>query len=221
MVPFPPVGGWALRRQIVVASASLVFLVVGGAWPRNVEACTCDDEWRRVPAGAAVFAHYDAIFEGRVLPARPPADAASPAPPGETYREKLARVEAQVDSLFAPRDVRFEVLATWKGSPSPPVVRTEVQPLACAYPFRDGRVYLVYAIRRTDGALWTCACDRTRPVEEAQDDLATLGVPGARLAAPPHGCAGCATAPGTGSFSLAAFLVVWTVLQARRRRGAP
>lgn len=41
----------------------------------------------------------------------------------------------------------------------------------CAYPFSEGRRYLVYATRDTDGALVVQKCQKTRPLELATEDL--------------------------------------------------
>jgi MYXO-CTERM domain-containing protein len=135
-----------------------------------------------------VFARYDAVFEGRVLPSDSAASSL-PAPSSSSYRDRLAALERQVDALTSAREFRFDVLATWKGPPEP-VVHTQ-QRTACGYPFEEGRVYLVYASLGTDGALWASVCGRTRPIEQAHDDLAALA---ARRSgpAPARGCAGCA-----------------------------
>lgn len=42
----------------------------------------------------------------------------------------------------------------------------------CGYPFQSGRDYAVYAHKNSDGRLETGICTRTRPLEEAAEDIA-------------------------------------------------
>ena len=46
---------------------------------------------------------------------------------------------------------------------------------ACGYGFEPAKSYLVYA-SATDGALSTNLCSRTRPMAQAAEDLAVLGM---------------------------------------------
>ncbi len=77
------------------------------------------------------------------------------------------------------KDCGFEITLTidesLKGAKGPTVtVRTGRGGGDCAYPFQTGKRYLVYANRYPTGELTTNRCDRTRPVENAADDLSAL-----------------------------------------------
>jgi MYXO-CTERM domain-containing protein len=158
---------------------------------------------------------YESIFVGRVR-------AAPKAPePGPGYRERLAAAEAAIAALTTDREVRFDVRRSWKGDRAEVAVRTPAQRSACGYPFEEGREYLVYASRGQDGALWVTACDRTRPIEDAQGDLDALDARAASLArgaAPARaGCAGCSVAPEAASPYASALLIALAAWRRRRR----
>lgn len=92
----------------------------------------------------------DAVFSGKVLAVRP----------GTSGLEVDIRVEG-----------------TWKGVPCETVVvRTASDSAMCGYSFEEGKSYLIYAHRQQD-ALSTNLCTRTRPIDEAGEDLAALGDP--------------------------------------------
>ena len=100
------------------------------------------------------------------------------------------------------RLVRGRVLAAWPTGTSvspdtiasplgrPRLARPAAPPLAdslvtfgtgvgggdCGFSFRAGQTYLVYATGRRE-ALHTSICSRTRPLEEATEDLEALGMP--------------------------------------------
>jgi len=168
---------------------------------------------------ADLLAQGDAIFEGRVIA---PAQASEP-PLDAGYRERLDGLEARIDALKLDREVRFDVLRSWKGASARAVVWTAPVGSACGYPFEVGHTYLVFARRGADGALWTSICGRTRPADEAAADLALLDA----YAAPPRkpavaparaGCAGCAVEPHEGTGTLVGLALAFGAMLCRRCR---
>ncbi len=71
--------------------------------------------------------------------------------------------------------VTFDVARVWKGPTQRRIIiATQQNEAACGYTFDHGHVYIVYATRSAAG-LETSICDRTRLLDEAQEDVAVLG----------------------------------------------
>lgn len=78
------------------------------------------------------------------------------------------------------RKVTFEVSNTWKGvTKSQIVISTGLNSADCGFPFELGGNYLIYANESSMyggvDELSTTICNRTAAIEEAQQDLETLG----------------------------------------------
>src|SRR5690606_4132600 len=124
----------------------LALLVVAGTlvWPTRAEACTC------VPSGPPCEAAWrtDAIFLARVV-----------------------SIATRPGATFGPRTVNMRILTAFRGIEGESVeVTTGAGAGDCGYDFEAGRDYLVYAYRN-GGRLATGICNRTRPIEEAEEDL--------------------------------------------------
>jgi hypothetical protein len=141
-----------VRRAVaagLLAAATLVLVLGPGAQP--AAACSCPGPLSAVEA----FAQADAVFAGRMVSQRLV----------ERYREGAPQTTA----------VTFHVDEVWKGPVEPRlVVLTHAQPPACGYAFDRARRHLVYA-RFDAGELTTSACDRSAPLDQAEEDLAVLG----------------------------------------------
>lgn len=94
---------------------------------------------------------YDAVFSGRVSSIR-----------------KINWYDYQAT---------FQVKDAWKGVEEGkiPVDSTTFR-TSCGYAFKLGESYLVYAYQH-NGVLFAHHCSRTRPLENAQEDVTALGVP--------------------------------------------
>lgn len=74
-----------------------------------------------------------------------------------------------------PVKVIFEVSKVWKGKVEQQlVVTTPASEASCGYSFQEGEEYLVYAYAQ-EAELQTNLCSGTKPLSEAQADLAVLG----------------------------------------------
>ncbi|HWS86465.1 MAG TPA: carboxypeptidase-like regulatory domain-containing protein [Pyrinomonadaceae bacterium] len=134
-------------RLLLVASALLLLALLA----REAGACTCAGD--RAPCQA--YWQADAVFVGAVV--------------GETkftadegaYKHRMRLVRLAVEQpLRGVEGSEVEVATGWGGGD-------------CGYGFRQGRRYVVYARRgEKDGRLYTSICARTRPLEEAGEDLA-------------------------------------------------
>ena len=145
-----------------------------------------------------------------------------PQSPADSLAQAVAVFEAKVVELRDPgpektgpaaqRAVKLAVVRAWKGVESEAVdVLTPSEGAACGYTFVQGASYLVYASADSDG-LHVLSCSRTRPISEAGEDLALLGMgatpvdprtPGAvaepdkpKPAPARGGCASCAVQGG-------------------------
>jgi hypothetical protein len=185
-------------------NALLLTWLCAAAWLWAVPALAC----KCMPQSPAdSLAQAVAVFEGKVLELREP----GPEQTGPT----------------AQRTVKLGVVRAWKGIESETVdVLTPSDGAACGYTFAQGGSYLVYA-SADSGGLHVISCSRTRPIPEAGEDLALLGmgatpvdprppeaVPAAdKPKAPPAkgGCASCSAhagpSPATGGLLLATALV--------------
>jgi MYXO-CTERM domain-containing protein len=182
--------------------------------PRFAEACSC-------------------------LPAKPPADARNDA--DAVFEGKLVgQSEADADHTR----FEFSVSRVWKGDVAASTyVVSHKQSATCGRTYRAETTYVVYARTAKDGGLTDGLCSRSRPVEDAAEDLRVLGegrAPGAAAsggeeapavepatvespgatptaepppAAPPRGCSMTAAPPP----GLALLLLAGS-LAARRRR---
>jgi hypothetical protein len=140
---------------MIRTSTIAAWMVVGGlawlAWPSASRACSCLPP--KPPTLAARDA--DAVFE---------AVAGHPIPSGSEFR------------------YTFTVARVFRGNVPPRVdVYTATSSAACGRRFDPNESYLVYASRRSDGNLQDGLCSRTRPLDQAEEDLVALAgitVPG-------------------------------------------
>ncbi len=146
------------RRVVLIV---VVALVVLAADARCAWACSCE------PPGstAAERERATAVFAGRV-----------------------ERLEAGNGSIVSKTDpavqVTFAVQQVWKGDvPQTMFLTTAQWGASCGYTFEQGQQYLVYAFTFND-TLQAYLCSRTRPLADAQDDLAVLGEGRVPVAAP-------------------------------------
>jgi hypothetical protein len=137
----------------------LVFLPIGQGFvllavtlnPESAYACSCASQTVEEAVSSS-----DAVFEGRVVEVRKGADSSS--------------VSTRMNT------VRLLVVRSWKGVAKEAVtVRTATNEAGCGYPFRANQSYLVYA-NSSQAGLQTGLCSRTRPIDEAEEDLDALGM---------------------------------------------
>lgn len=119
--------------------------------PHGASACDCGDPGPPCKA----FANTPVVFAGRVVKI---ATISVKAPSGDFYEDRLVFLEVE-------RSYRGSVGKTAE------VVTGSVS-MECAYDFRMGEHYLVYAYPHPQsGTLYTGICQRTRVISEAGDDL--------------------------------------------------
>jgi hypothetical protein len=114
---------------------------------RAADACTCASR----SAGCGPPGEYwraSAVFTGRVIAV----ERASPRSRGHRIR---VRPIQKFRGAFDASDGEIAI----------------VTPDVCRYPFKAGRVYFIYATQSFDGHLTTTSCSRTRPIEDAGDEL--------------------------------------------------
>ncbi|WP_409271913.1 hypothetical protein V1499_19805 [Neobacillus sp. SCS-31] len=141
-------------RKLVFLICIMIF--AGSFWiggPTKVAACSC--------AGPqpveTEFQNKTAVFSGKVL-----------------------KIEDRNFNLFTqssadPLTIIFEVKSVWKGpSQSQLIVTTAKSSASCGVNLIEGNEYLVYASGKT-GKLETGLCDRTELLQNAAEDLQTLG----------------------------------------------
>jgi hypothetical protein len=142
------------------------------ALPREAFACSCGP----IPGVAEELEAADAVFSAEavkleVLPSwwstsdtKPEADLLDQ-DPGEPATRVLRAT--------------FAVIRAWKGVDTPTVViRTAADCCLCGTTFSIGQRYLVYAYRsKRGGQLWANVCSRTRGLDDAADDVKSLGTP--------------------------------------------
>ena len=109
------------------------------------------------------FERSSAVFSGRVIDVVDQSRVNEQTPRGE-------------DSNFLSGvKVRFEVSKIWKGKLEQQiVVTTSGSSASCGYSFQKGAEYLVYASAQ-EAKLQTGLCSGTKPLSQAQADLAVLG----------------------------------------------
>jgi hypothetical protein len=114
-------------------------------WPVDARACSC------MPIGPPCQAVWgaDAVFAGTVR-----------------------AIEEVPHAEYPTLTVRFHVEQGFRNiAPGPLEVLTPMYGAACGYSFRVGRRYVVYARKGAGAHLVTGICSRTRPFEEAGEDL--------------------------------------------------
>lgn len=114
--------------------------------PREASACSCN-----LNPPCAAFWRADAVFIGRVTAA------------------ETIQAEGQSPEIVTA----FTVLRTFRGEPLPTMVLRAVL-TSCVYGFRIGETYLVYAFRGADGRFATGQCSGTKPLAEADEDIAMI-----------------------------------------------
>lgn len=133
--------------RLAIALAATAALL-GSAAPTL--ACRCAPP----PSPLQELAESDAVFSGTVT-----------------------AVEVDASGLVPVRRVKFDVAQCWKGGIGSMIeVQTNESEAACGRHFTLGVAYLVYAVGPRTG-LHTHLCDRTSPIQFAQDDLDQLGEP--------------------------------------------
>jgi hypothetical protein len=81
-------------------------------------------------------------------------------------------IEEVPHATYSTLRVTFDVERGFVNAvPGPLEIRTPGYGQSCGYPFRLGQRYVVYARTGAGGQLTTGICSRTRPAEEAADDL--------------------------------------------------
>jgi hypothetical protein len=136
----------------IMALTPIVILMLAGYG--SASACVCDLPLKRVSLKKAVTkakSEAATVFSGRVI---------------------------ELDDFT----VRFKVERVWKGAPAEEIVMNTGAGKAddgdlivsdCAYRFRRGEKYLVYAYD-SEGKLQTHKCTRTADLESAGEDVAML-----------------------------------------------
>ena len=150
--------------------------------------------------------------------------------------ESEAIFEGRVDAVEAGATetvVRFRVTQAWRGVVHEQVeVRMPTGSAACAFPFQEGVIYLVFARASADG-LHTSLCSRTAAMDDetAQADRQALGsgtipvdVEDTELSPPPvrehpsrAGCASCAAQREPLSSAASVLCLVALAFVVRRR----
>lgn len=189
------------RRALAAMLVLGLFAVVAVVAPQPALACDCPEP----PPPEEERERADAVFVGEVVSVTGPGP--DLAPPD---RELLA--EIAVDQVYAG-EVHERV-----------EVRTSADQGLCGYGFEPGRDELVYATVDDDGTLTTNLCDRTTPLDRAEEDLAALGegeapldgaAPGVAAGAAEDGSSGPLVVAGAAVAVLLLSLGLWLV---RRRR---
>ncbi|MBX3275435.1 MAG: hypothetical protein KF729_34540 [Sandaracinaceae bacterium] len=190
-----------MRTPTLWAALSMISVLAALA-PARAAACSC-----MAITALQAYEGHTVVFEGRVLEVRSAAD-----PSGANV-------------------VRFEVVQHWKGVETEAIeVETGTSSAACGIAFEPGTSWLVYA-NDDAGVLRTGLCGRTQRIEDAAEDLATLGagvvpvevgdadeVEGPATREPPArgGCGSCASASRGASGPT--WLALAAALFAARRR---
>lgn len=140
-----PARRWILPAILTLAAALL---------PREVSGCSC------YPIGPPCQAAWnaDAVFSGTVRAIDLVEDRDAD---GRVVTLQIARFEA----------VRWFL---GSGARQPEIVQQANPMTTCEYRFQKGKAYMVYARDTGTGALSTSICSRTRPLDQAQDDVRYL-----------------------------------------------
>jgi len=137
-------------------------------WPRALA----------VAAGLLLAPFVDQLFACSCMASGPPCQAAWTA--DVVFAGKVRSIEP-IDGMPGEPARLYSLRVTFdveRGFINPPSAVVEVATGAgggdCGYRFVAGRRYLVYAWRPPSGGLSTGICSRTRPIEEAREDVAYL-----------------------------------------------
>lgn len=148
----PTFGGDGLPSEMRVLGISwrrsgvLLALSLGVA-ARPAHACDC----ARAGQPCRAFQTTPVVFSGEVV----------------SIAHRVARGKGDYE------DVTFRVITSLKGTRATTLhVATGMGGGDCGFSFVVGRRYVVYALRSDQTTLSTSSCTRTRPVEDAADDLA-------------------------------------------------
>jgi hypothetical protein len=79
-----------------------------------------------------------------------------------------------------PHEVTVEVQIGWKGISTTEVKLSNADEGMCGFPFVEGKTYLIFAVRLTDGSLSTHLCSPTQELSALEDILESLGEPNYR-----------------------------------------
>jgi hypothetical protein len=153
----------------------VVLLALSTVQPARLWGCSCAGR-ASTPCAAAGAA--DAAFSGTVLNI---SDSFSPIVTG-SVGIGVARRRTQ-DATPTPRrplrTIRIQVGEVLAGVPPGQKeieIRTGKGGGDCGYPFQIGQAYVIYAFEDADGQLETGICSRTRPLEQAAEDLSYFHV---------------------------------------------
>ena len=156
-----PTGPFARPSTLAVLALSLVALL-----PDCASACMCAVEGSPKERARGAIADSDAVFSGEVveLQKEPP---------------ETEMVEGTMLTVMGgggrESTVTLRVSEVWKGPGQQTVQFTTPvdDGISCAFPFEEGREYLVYASGEQD--LEVGGCSETKPLSTAGADLALLG----------------------------------------------
>ncbi len=152
----------AMRKKVSFSAVAMGWLVIAaalGVVDRDGTRCRCAP---KLPVKEAL-AKADAVFAGTIVEARVLPDS-YPMTDDST---------GAVDEL----EVMVEVTNWWKGAAAPQAkVRTIYECCLCGYPFEKDESYLIYVWedRETPGLYRTSFCLRTKPLDEAQEEMNQL-----------------------------------------------
>lgn len=154
-----PVAVWCTEMRTLSAMRArlnLVALFLGLFVVRPLVACQCAE---RAADAATALEAASAVFEGTVVDVR-------------------LTFGSEHGWLFPVPEYSFAITKAWKGVSSPQI-RLLGGYSNCAYTFRAGSSYLVYAGDHWEkrGRLSSSICDRTMPLAMASRDISTLGAP--------------------------------------------
>ncbi len=157
------------RPFVRLASLILLSLSFVALLPDCASACTCAIEGSPKERAEGAIADSDAVFSGEVV------DLDKEPPETEMVEGTMMTV---VGGGGRKSTVTLEVSEVWKG-PRQQTVRLTTpvaDGISCAFPFEEGREYLVYANGGQD--LKVGGCSETKPLSAADADLALLGSSG-------------------------------------------
>ena len=136
------------------AAFGCAFVLVLSMWAPRADACSCDSSG---PPCQNAF-QVDAVFIGTV--------------------QGISEIEGTAESPYRRRLVTFTTPRVFRGRQGTTTqVMTGMDSGDCGYTFKRGMTYLVYAYQPPKGGtLTTGICSRTRPIEEASEDLQDPGI---------------------------------------------
>ncbi|HKP72485.1 MAG TPA: carboxypeptidase regulatory-like domain-containing protein [Pyrinomonadaceae bacterium] len=148
-----------MRSKLLLAAFALLSLgLLGG----RAQACSCGGSLPPCGGQLGYLRGADgAVFAATVSELKP-VYAEGSGGPGALPFPSSYRVRLAVDEMLIGGEAK-ELEVVTAGSTS-----------SCGYNFKEGARYLVYAARDEGGALRVSQCSRTRPLEDAFDDLELL-----------------------------------------------